>query len=89
MNEFVPVFEQGKGLLALYLLNGGSGYTEVVTTVERIDNRLKVYYNHYETQTFHEDAVECHIYFITMDAELLRGVDSIEAVRTTYIHPRN
>ncbi len=79
---FTSAFGQGKGVLALRFQHSLPMNNEIVTRIERQGNRLTVYYVLYGSESYGCIAPynTATIYLMELDAQLLQGVETIEAV---------
>lgn len=83
--QYAPLFERGGQVMAMafyYPVYGN--HLHVVRQMERIDNRLLVHYDYYETHPISLPALETLLYLVEVDPALTQGVESVEAIETFY-----
>ena len=83
--QYAPLFERGGRLVALAFYYPYYGnHFHVVQQMERIDNRLLVRYDYYETSRISLASLETLLYLVEVDPALTQGVESVEAIETFY-----
>ena len=82
--EFSPVLEQRKVILALILPHPCPEYTDQVSNLERSGGKLTVHIDQYETSAIHADMCQTNVLFLTLDANEYAEIQNIEFEVTKY-----